>query len=131
MLERLGDRALGLAQGALARVGALRERSSDRFDHESVGLAREGEAAPLAGLADHPARCALPGFLGTDFASQRMPAQSAAANVGADIAGFDGEYQTEDDAVTDPDRRPTVAERRRQLEARLAGCDAELARVGG
>src|SRR5690242_20773863 len=55
MLDRLGDRALGLAQRALGRVGRLGERGAERAGEEGVGGLVERKARGLARGADHAA----------------------------------------------------------------------------
>ena len=55
VLERLADRALDLAQGALRGTRRRGERAAQRLDHELVRLGGELEAAPLAGGADDAA----------------------------------------------------------------------------
>ena len=55
MLDRLGDRALGLAQRALGRVGRLGERRAERAGEERVRRLVEREAAGLARAADDAA----------------------------------------------------------------------------
>src|SRR4051812_44394858 len=56
VLERLGDGALGLGQGARGGVGRLGQRAAERGDHERVRLLVEREGAGLARAADHAAR---------------------------------------------------------------------------
>src|SRR4051812_36705389 len=52
VLDRLADRALGLAQRALPGRGRLGERAAQRVDEEPVGVLGQRERARLAGLAD-------------------------------------------------------------------------------
>ena len=55
MLERLGDRPLGLAQGPIAGLRRPRQGAAQRLDHEPVRLRREPEPTPFAGAAYDPA----------------------------------------------------------------------------
>src|SRR5687767_9506937 len=54
VLERLRDRALDLAQGALGSARGGGQRAAQCLDHEPMRLAGELEGAPLAGGADDP-----------------------------------------------------------------------------
>ena len=46
VLERLGDRPVGLRGDAALRTRRLRQRPGERVDHEAVGLLGEREASP-------------------------------------------------------------------------------------
>src|SRR5215210_1259074 len=56
VLERLGDRAIGLAQGGPERLGRLGERSGQGGGEEVVSLLAERKGASLAATADDAAR---------------------------------------------------------------------------
>ena len=55
VLERLGDRPLGLRERARRGVGGLGQRAAEGGDHEGVGLLLEREGGGLAGAADDAA----------------------------------------------------------------------------